>query len=182
MCRWYQDPGAAVELTPAECRTHELGPQEFKLPTKTIRSAFASNPLGSTSHDTTPPPRTQTLPARDVFHNVQSGIRPLIAGIQTQEQVTELIQSLETLQYQEQMMNPPVISHKGRPRTARLKNAREGRQRGGGVTRIACNNLEVASEPVSNPSPPKKSRVGKSYKCSLCRKEGHNCSNCPLQS
>ncbi|KAJ7833514.1 hypothetical protein B0H14DRAFT_2364269 [Mycena olivaceomarginata] len=97
--RWYQDPGAAVELAPAECRTHELGPQEFKLPTKTIHSAFASNPLDSTSHDATPPPRTQTLPARDVFHNVQSAIRPLIAGIQTQEQVTELIQSLETLQY-----------------------------------------------------------------------------------
>ncbi|KAJ6553226.1 hypothetical protein B0H19DRAFT_1295886 [Mycena capillaripes] len=187
MCRWYQDPGAAVELASAVCRTHELDSQEFKLPTKTIRSAFASNPLDSTSHDATPPPRTQTLPARDVFHNVQSAIRPLLAGIQTQEQVADLIQSLETLQNlqetrQEQIMNPPVISHKGRPRTARLTNAREGRQRGGGVTRVACNNLEVTSEPVASPSPPKKSRVGRSYKCSLCRKEGHNRSNCPLQS
>ncbi|KAJ6566683.1 hypothetical protein B0H19DRAFT_1138369 [Mycena capillaripes] len=67
-------------------------------------------------------------------------------------------------------MNPSVISHKGRPCTARLTNAREGQQRGDGVTRVACNNLEVASEPVS------------SYKCSLCRKEGHNRLNCPLQS
>ncbi|KAJ6566610.1 hypothetical protein B0H19DRAFT_1257811 [Mycena capillaripes] len=97
--RWYQDPGAAVELASAVCRTHELDPQEFKLPTETIRSAFASNPLDSTSHDTTPPPRTQTPPAHDVFHNVQSAIHPLIAGIQTQEQVADLIQSLETLQY-----------------------------------------------------------------------------------
>jgi hypothetical protein len=99
ICRWYQDPGAAVELTPAECHTHELGPQEFKLPTKTIRSAFTSNPLDSTSHDATLLPRTQTLPVHNVFHNVQSAICPLIAGIQTQEQVTELIQSLETMQY-----------------------------------------------------------------------------------
>ncbi|KAJ6571664.1 hypothetical protein B0H19DRAFT_905626, partial [Mycena capillaripes] len=120
-----------------------------------------SNPLDSTSHDATPPPRTQTLPARNVFHNVQSSIRPLIAGIQTQEHVAELIQSLETLQYV-QMMNPPVISHKGRPRTARLTNAREGRQRGGGVTRVAGS-----------------FRASVSYKCSLCRKEGHNRSNCP---
>ncbi|KAJ6523585.1 hypothetical protein B0H19DRAFT_1201468 [Mycena capillaripes] len=78
-------------------------------------------------------------------------------------------------------MNPPVLSHMGRPRTARLKNAREGRQ-SGGVTRVACNNLEVASKPVWAPSPLKKTRVGRSYKCSLCRKERHNLSNCPLQS
>ncbi|KAJ6566611.1 hypothetical protein B0H19DRAFT_1138258 [Mycena capillaripes] len=71
-------------------------------------------------------------------------------------------------------MNPPGISHKGRPRTARLTNTCEGRQRGGGVTRVACNNLEVASEPVSSPSPRKD--------LGLCRKEGHNRSNCPLQS
>jgi hypothetical protein len=53
-------------------------------------------------------------------------------------------------------MNPPVISHKGRLRNARLTNAREGRQRGDGVTRIARNNLEVASESVLSPSPRKK--------------------------
>ncbi|KAJ7208120.1 hypothetical protein B0H12DRAFT_1279602, partial [Mycena haematopus] len=112
--------------------------QEFQLPTKTIRSAFASNPLDSTSHDVTPPPRTQTVPARDVFHNVQAAIRPLIANIQTREQVTDLIQSLQDLHQRnvnearnEQIIDPPAISHKGRPRTARITNAREGRQRGG---------------------------------------------------
>ncbi|KAF8154371.1 hypothetical protein K438DRAFT_1778001 [Mycena galopus ATCC 62051] len=35
--RWYQDPGAAVKLAPAVCRTHELSPQEFKPPTRTTR-------------------------------------------------------------------------------------------------------------------------------------------------
>ncbi|KAJ7790038.1 hypothetical protein B0H14DRAFT_3571305 [Mycena olivaceomarginata] len=97
--RWYQDSALAAESIPAVCRNRELGAEEFRLPTKTIRSAFASNPLDNTSHETTPPPRTQTVPARDVFHNVQAAIRPLIAGIQPREQVTDLIQSLEDLQY-----------------------------------------------------------------------------------
>jgi hypothetical protein len=96
--RWYQDPTFAAESIPAVCRHGEPAPQEFRLPTRTIRSAFASNPIDNTSHDTTPPPRTQTVPARDVFHNVQAAIRPLIAGIQTREQVSDLIQSLGELQ------------------------------------------------------------------------------------
>ncbi|KAJ7301093.1 hypothetical protein DFH08DRAFT_646519, partial [Mycena albidolilacea] len=72
--RWYQDSALAAESIPAVCRNRELGAEEFRLPTKTIRSAFASNPLDNTSHETTPPPRTQTVPARDVFHNVQAAI------------------------------------------------------------------------------------------------------------
>ncbi|KAJ7200639.1 hypothetical protein GGX14DRAFT_397044 [Mycena pura] len=138
--RWYQDPTFAAEAIPAVGRTRELAPEEFRLPTRTIRSAFASNPIDNTSHDVTPPPRTQTVPARDVFHNVQAAIRPLIAGIQTREQVSDLIQSLEDLHRrneeearQDRIVDPPVISHKGRPRTNRLTNAREGRQRGGGA-------------------------------------------------
>ncbi|KAJ6471518.1 hypothetical protein C8R45DRAFT_1165324, partial [Mycena sanguinolenta] len=70
--RWLQDPDFATIA--AVTRTRELGPQEFQLPTKTIRSAFASNPLDSTSHDATPLPSTQTVPARDVFHNVQAAM------------------------------------------------------------------------------------------------------------
>ncbi|KAJ7821487.1 hypothetical protein B0H13DRAFT_1920679 [Mycena leptocephala] len=83
--RWLQNPDFAVESIAAVSQVRELGPQEFQLPTRTLRSAFASNPLDNTSHETTPPPRTQTIPARDVLHNVQAAIRPLIAGIQTRE-------------------------------------------------------------------------------------------------
>ncbi|KAJ7936500.1 hypothetical protein B0H13DRAFT_1589557 [Mycena leptocephala] len=96
--RWFQNPDFAIESVAAISRAHELAPQEFQLPTRTIPSAFRSNPLDSTSHETTPPPRTQTVPACDVFHNVQAAIRPLIAGIQTREQVSELIHSLQDLQ------------------------------------------------------------------------------------
>ncbi|KAJ7300393.1 hypothetical protein DFH08DRAFT_725364 [Mycena albidolilacea] len=161
----------------------ELGPQEFRLPTRTIQSAFASNPLDSTSHETTPPPQTQTVPARDVFHNVQAAIRPLIARIQTREQVADLLDSLGKLQNidetrQEQIIDPPVISHKGRPRTARLTNARMGQQSGGGVARTTRATMRAGPDPASASA----SRVGRTYKFSLCRQEGHNRSNCPLQS
>ncbi|KAJ7159150.1 hypothetical protein C8R43DRAFT_882102, partial [Mycena crocata] len=153
--------------------------QEFRLPTKTIRSAFASNPLDSTSHETTPPPRTQTVPARDVFHDVQTAICLLIAGVQTREQVSELIQSLQDLQYSEQIVAPPIITHKGRPRSTHITNAREGRQRGGGAS--GKSHRRQAEAPAPGP-PAKKSRVGWTYKCTLCREDGHNRAKCPLQS
>ncbi|KAJ7199421.1 hypothetical protein GGX14DRAFT_401368 [Mycena pura] len=54
---------------------------------RTLRSAFASNPLDTTSHCTTSPPVTQTPPAREVFYEVHTALRPLISGIQTRGQV-----------------------------------------------------------------------------------------------
>ncbi|KAJ7205782.1 hypothetical protein GGX14DRAFT_397480 [Mycena pura] len=109
--RWLQNPEFAVESVAAVTRNQELGPQELRLPTRTIRSAFASNPLDSTSHETTPPPRTQTIPGRDVFHNVQAAIRPLIAGIQTREQVSDLIHSLQDLQSRTHLLSLIKVGH-----------------------------------------------------------------------
>jgi hypothetical protein len=81
---------------------------------------------------------------------------------------------------QEQIIDPPVISHKGRPRTARLTNARMGQQRGGGVARTTRATMRAGPDPASASA----SRVRRTYKFSLCRQEpeGHNRSNCPLQS
>ncbi|KAJ7269472.1 hypothetical protein C8J57DRAFT_1066761 [Mycena rebaudengoi] len=80
---WYQDPELLVHTVPAVCRTHELQAKEFQLPTQSVGSAFGSNPIDSTSHQATPPPPTQTLPGREVFHSVQAALRPLISGVQT---------------------------------------------------------------------------------------------------
>ncbi|KAJ7207442.1 hypothetical protein GGX14DRAFT_366085 [Mycena pura] len=93
--RWYQDPGFATESIPAVSRTHELQPGEFKFETSLIRTVFASNPIDTTSHAGTPPLRTQTLPARA---DVQAAIRPLMAGVQTTEQVKDLVKSLQGFQ------------------------------------------------------------------------------------
>ena len=90
-------PGIGCQDHP--CHLSNLAPEEFRLPTKMIRSTFASNSLDNTSHDTTPPPHTQTVLFREVFHNVQGAIHPLITETQTCEQVSDLIHSLEDLQY-----------------------------------------------------------------------------------
>ncbi|KAJ7906864.1 hypothetical protein B0H13DRAFT_1880177 [Mycena leptocephala] len=96
-----------------------------------------------------------------------------MAGIQNCEQVSELIHNLEDLQSnsqrnvdetrRERIMDPPVINPKGRPRTTRLTNAREGRQRGGGATNKTRTQPQAESEDSESQAafgpPPKKSRV-----------------------
>ncbi|KAJ6573820.1 hypothetical protein DFH09DRAFT_1078785 [Mycena vulgaris] len=172
--RWYQDPAFATESIPAACRTHELKPQEFKFEISTIRSVFALNPIDTTSHAATPPPRTQTLPARAVFHDVQAAIHPLLAGAQISEQVVTLFK---------------VFRISSRPRTMRLTNAREGHSQGGGATaginirrREVVNSLadsRVNEDNLDSGPNLTKSRSGRTYKCALCRKEGHNRSHYP---
>jgi hypothetical protein len=46
-----------------------------------------------------PAPTTQTLPSRMVFHEAQEAIKPLLSGIQTQEQLEDLLGSLAELRY-----------------------------------------------------------------------------------
>ncbi|KAJ6560632.1 hypothetical protein DFH09DRAFT_1083506 [Mycena vulgaris] len=81
------------------------------------------------------------------------------------------------------------LTRSGRPRTVRLTNAREERSQGGGGTagintrrRKVINSLadsRVNEDNLDSGPNPKKSRSGRTYKCALCRKEGHNCSHCP---
>ncbi|KAF8802929.1 hypothetical protein BYT27DRAFT_7023532, partial [Phlegmacium glaucopus] len=68
-------------------------------------------------------------------HTVQSAIRPYLAGIQTEEQVTSFINHIAALEYQtrhNKIYDPLVIQHKGRPHTARITGPLEGKARGGG--------------------------------------------------
>jgi hypothetical protein len=43
------------------------------------------------------PVQTQTVPARTVYHEANAALRPLISGIQTQEQLDDLINELGEL-------------------------------------------------------------------------------------
>lgn len=95
--------------------------------------------------------------ARDAYHEATSAIRPLLSGIQTREQLDTLLQGLTQIRYvcvalhcyllidaicrqdriNEERLNtvhdPPVVKHKGRPKTQRYTGANEpGRPRGGG--------------------------------------------------
>jgi hypothetical protein len=42
---------------------------------------------------------TETLPAREVFHEIQTALRPLVTHVQTREQVDDLLQSLDRIRY-----------------------------------------------------------------------------------
>jgi hypothetical protein len=57
-----------------------------------------SNPFQLQPQAPTTPVSTQTIGARTVFHEAQAAIRPLIAGIQTQEQLDGLLDSLQEIQ------------------------------------------------------------------------------------
>lgn len=209
--RWYKNPLIKLEDLPAVSQNHQIRSDEMKLPTRTLATALASNPVDSTVR-MTPPPPTQTIGARQVFQEVQAAIRPHLASLQTQEQVEDFINKFQTIQYvvlsllvllvltlathsrqqeaeelrREKIHDPPTLSQKGRPRTARITNRLEGRARGGGasagsMSKRAYHELQGAgdeSDDAPNEEPPqKKARV---YRCALCREGGHNRLNCPL--
>lgn len=66
----------------------------------------------------------------------------------------------------ERIKDPPIIAHKGRPRTARITGQLEGRPQGGGAgirTQASQGN--------------KRRKVS----CGVCHEEGHNRSTCPFR-
>ncbi|KAJ7635603.1 hypothetical protein DFH06DRAFT_1003501, partial [Mycena polygramma] len=126
-----------------------------------------SNPLSSTS-ELRPP--TQTIAQREVYHRIQAEIAPLMNGIQTEEQMQRLQDSLAQIQQdgdeerrREEIRDPHVASAKGRPRTQRLTSSTEGQARGGGAG-------------IRTQQAPKHQNT-----CSLCRQPGHNRMTCPLR-
>ncbi|KLO11147.1 hypothetical protein SCHPADRAFT_795720, partial [Schizopora paradoxa] len=152
-------------------------------------------------------PPTQTLSSRDVYHEVQAAIRPILSTVQTQEQLSTLLESLRNTQREQQdLMNegrvrdPMVILHKGAPRTARITSAREGPARGGGGGRslrarrsfpqpTQQDEDEEDEEEDDQPddedheqdmrSPPRKKVKTRVYRCGICHQEGHNRKKCP---
>ncbi|KAJ7111207.1 hypothetical protein C8R46DRAFT_870448, partial [Mycena filopes] len=124
---------------------------------------------------------TETLPAREVFHEIQTAIRPLMAHVETREQVDDLLRNLDGIRrqnddqrYRETIHDPPVIRHTGRPRTQRLTGAVEGRAVGGGGSQAQKRRLQDRENIEPDRSNKKACR-----RCGLCRKEGHNRATCP---
>ncbi|KAJ7750638.1 hypothetical protein B0H16DRAFT_1318601 [Mycena metata] len=128
---------------------------------------------------------TETLPARDVFHEIQTAIRPLMAHVETREQVDDLLRNLDGIRQQndeqrhrETIHDPPVVRHTGRPRTQRLTGANERRAMGGGGSGAKKRRVEDDHENVE----PERITKKPCRRCGLCRKEGHNRATCPLLS
>ncbi|KAJ7465199.1 hypothetical protein FB451DRAFT_1179375 [Mycena latifolia] len=148
--RWLQDPDTDMGSLPAVTKSHEVRPQDLRMVTKPIPSLLMpSQPTNSKRHIPIPAGSTETLPAREVFHEVQAAIRPLMAHVETREQVADLLRNLDGIRqqttekkYRETIHDPPVIQHKGRPRTQRLTGAVEGRASGGGGTQVKKRRIE----------------------------------------
>ncbi|KAF8914327.1 hypothetical protein CPB84DRAFT_81962 [Gymnopilus junonius] len=96
--RWYQDPNinlADIPSTGCEHITHATRADLAQLNTSQLPSLIMSNPLETQAQLQTPP--TITVPAREVLHTAEAALRPLLHGIQTREQLEELVGSLVEL-------------------------------------------------------------------------------------
>jgi len=82
--RWYSnhflDVSAMPEIT---YNGHSSSTQRFDLNLESRPLVVFSNPLQSV-RGITPPPRTQTLPQREVYHQAHAAVKPLLAHIQTE--------------------------------------------------------------------------------------------------
>ena len=68
--------------------------------------------------------------------------------------------------HRERIHDPPIVTTKGRPRTARITNYLEGRPRGGGGRRPARLQANMSTDG--------------GRKCTICRQSGHNRQTCPV--
>ncbi|KAJ8588723.1 hypothetical protein M405DRAFT_739760 [Rhizopogon salebrosus TDB-379] len=89
--RWYQDPNLNVQTVAAV--SLENVPRNSALQSfLTVSSSHISNPLDSSSaqlRNAVPP--TQTVGAREVYHETHAALKPLINGVQTKEELDELL-------------------------------------------------------------------------------------------
>ncbi|KAF8815063.1 hypothetical protein BYT27DRAFT_7081003, partial [Phlegmacium glaucopus] len=105
-----------------------------------------------------------------VFHEANAALAPLTNGIQTQEQLDELLDDLNELRESRRraaeegrLHDPPVLNPKGRPREKQITGALEGPSRGGGAKSTLRGSGAVLGR-----------------KCGVCRQPGHTRANCPL--
>jgi len=87
---WLDTTDLLVSALPALTHDNVLGTTELCVAPDLLGTAYVSNPIDTTSHQPTPPPHTQTLPAREVYAQVQTKVRSLLNGVHTQEQVSEI--------------------------------------------------------------------------------------------
>lgn len=100
--RWYQNKNLDITNVPlVPAREAQIRRLDIEIPIIQRTKPIPPNPLASRQspiHDPAPAP-TQTIPARMVFHEANAALAPLTNGIQTQEQLCDLIEDLHELRY-----------------------------------------------------------------------------------
>jgi hypothetical protein len=101
ICSWYQDRNLDISIIPSTAANENSSYYEIPNMTALISHRELgpqSNPLQHQPLAPNMPIPTRTIQARTVFHEAQAAIRPLIAGIQTQEQLDALLDSFQGIQ------------------------------------------------------------------------------------
>ncbi|TFK19268.1 hypothetical protein FA15DRAFT_601867 [Coprinopsis marcescibilis] len=97
--RWYKNPKLDIKTLPSSTFDH-AGPRIDQISTtpSNIPTSLLSNPIDRVpTQSETPPPTTRTVGARQVNHEANAALRPLLAGVQTEEELTEIVEELRAL-------------------------------------------------------------------------------------
>ncbi|KZV90778.1 hypothetical protein EXIGLDRAFT_616493, partial [Exidia glandulosa HHB12029] len=89
--RWLNDHSLDVGTIAPVTKDHAARESRLDIPSERLGSAL-SNPLDASR--ITPAPPTTTLPPQTVYHESQAALKPLLNGIQTQEELDSLLTQL----------------------------------------------------------------------------------------
>jgi hypothetical protein len=97
--RWYQNhkvDSKTIPGTPCGYAMSITRRPKLSVSAAPIQATQISNPPENGPSQASPPP-TATVPARTVLQTAEAALRPLLHGVQTQEQLDDLVQNLEDL-------------------------------------------------------------------------------------
>ncbi|KAJ7784244.1 hypothetical protein B0H16DRAFT_1296332 [Mycena metata] len=110
--RWLQDPAVDVQSLPVVSKQRLIDPTQSSIdfrPIPRLDFGLTAHPDSKLTAPQSSNP-TETLPAREVYHEIQTAIRPFMAHVHTREQVDELLGSLNNIRYVAQTPGFPNTS------------------------------------------------------------------------
>ncbi|TFK16557.1 hypothetical protein FA15DRAFT_662061 [Coprinopsis marcescibilis] len=141
--RWYKDPKVDLKMLPSLIFDY-TGPHLEKSAASTMPPpCLLSNPIDHVPamQFHTLLPATRTIGAQQMNHKANTALRLMLAGIQTEEELTEVVEELLTLREE------AAKEGQGRPWMACITGALKGAPKGGGPTTRSCiNQVQEPSE------------------------------------
>ena len=100
--RWLKDPSLDVSTVPTVAFNHAGALSQPN--TSALPSLLLSNPLETAALHLAPS-ATQTIGAREVNHEANAALRPLLKAVRTVGELEEVLEDLRALKY----VFPPII-------------------------------------------------------------------------
>ncbi|KAF8578117.1 hypothetical protein K439DRAFT_1362967 [Ramaria rubella] len=95
--RWWQDPNIDPATIAPVSLKHTVHEEQLDLRSHLLPMSQFSNPLERNPGGHTPPPVTQSINARAVYQEAHAALKPLLNGVQTQEQLGKLLGMLKAI-------------------------------------------------------------------------------------